>query len=109
MHSWSTNVGYHTVLRAPLRSLTRFCVKVWLYKLCGEPCEGIDRKRCRNIYLANLLVCMQNGVLDPPFLQSPHDIDVMNATEVFGPIPDTVEVRMLTKLFWQELIFYLHP
>ncbi|XP_018567603.1 uncharacterized protein LOC108908153 [Anoplophora glabripennis] len=34
---------------------------------------------------------MQNGVLDPPFLQSPHDIDVMNASEVFGPIPDTVE------------------
>ncbi|KAJ8924526.1 hypothetical protein NQ315_007324 [Exocentrus adspersus] len=76
--------------RLPDAQMEHKC-RVWLYKLCGEPCEGIEMKRCRNIYLANLLVCMQNGVLDPPFLQSPHDIDIMNATEIFAPVPDSVE------------------
>ncbi|XP_074034385.1 uncharacterized protein [Leptinotarsa decemlineata] len=65
--------------------------RVWLHKLCGEPCEGIQKKRCRNIYLANLLISMQNGMLERPFQESPFDVDINNATEVFGPIPDTIE------------------
>ncbi|CAH1169550.1 unnamed protein product [Phaedon cochleariae] len=65
--------------------------RVWLHKLCGEPCEGIQSKRCRNLYLANLLINMQNGVLEKPFNESPYDVDISNAIEVFGPVPDSVE------------------
>ncbi|XP_056636814.1 uncharacterized protein LOC130445274 [Diorhabda sublineata] len=65
--------------------------QLWLEKLIGEPCEGVQKKRCRNIYLSNLLVGMQNGVLEKPFTDSARDADIMNAHDVFGPIPDTVE------------------
>uniref|UniRef100_A0A6P7H494 Uncharacterized protein LOC114344173 n=1 Tax=Diabrotica virgifera virgifera TaxID=50390 RepID=A0A6P7H494_DIAVI len=65
---------------------------VWLQKLIGEPCEGVQKKRCRNIYLSNLLVGMQNGLLEKPFMAPARDTDILNAHEVFGPIPDTVEL-----------------
>ncbi|XP_050515734.1 uncharacterized protein LOC114345139 [Diabrotica virgifera virgifera] len=66
--------------------------QVWLQKLIGEPCEGVQKKRCRNIYLSNLLVGMQNGLLEKPFMAPARDTDILNAHEVFGPIPDTVEL-----------------
>ncbi|KAJ8970893.1 hypothetical protein NQ314_000980 [Rhamnusium bicolor] len=70
---------------------TQHRCRVWLFKLCGEPCEGIQRKRCRNMYLAQLLISMQNNHLDRPFLESPHDVDIINATEIFGPIPKNIQ------------------
>ncbi|CAG9765463.1 unnamed protein product [Ceutorhynchus assimilis] len=63
----------------------------WIVKLCCEPCEGVDRKRCRNMYLANLLICMQNGKLEEPFLQPPAYVDISDATQIFGSVPETVE------------------
>ncbi|VEN48521.1 unnamed protein product [Callosobruchus maculatus] len=65
--------------------------EVWLAKLLAEPSEGIDKKRCRNMYLAHLLINMQNGVLEKPFSEPPYDADIRNATQIFGPIPDTIE------------------
>lgn len=71
---------------------------MWLYKLIAEPCDNIQIKRCRNMYLANLLVGMQNGVLEKPFTESPIDVDIMNAFEVFEPIPTSIEVSLLILL-----------
>ncbi|KAF7280617.1 uncharacterized protein LOC143204855 [Rhynchophorus ferrugineus] len=65
--------------------------KHWIYKLCTDPCEGIKMKRCRNMYLANLLICMHNNKLDEPFLQPPFYVDISDAMNVFGEIPETVE------------------
>ncbi|XP_060531088.1 uncharacterized protein LOC132704831 [Cylas formicarius] len=65
--------------------------KLWLYKLCTEPCETIEKKRNRNMYLANLLINMQNSKLEEPFTQSPTHVDISNAMEIFGPIPHTIE------------------
>lgn len=59
----------------------RMC-RNWILKLCTEPCEGVNRKRYRNMYLSNLLVCMQNGKLEDPFLQPPFYVDISDAMEV---------------------------
>ncbi|CAH1958648.1 unnamed protein product [Acanthoscelides obtectus] len=34
---------------------------------------------------------MQNGVLEKPFSEPPHDADIRNATQIFGPIPESIE------------------
>lgn len=81
----------NTFLRRITDRETLIRAKLWLYKLIGEPCEGIQRKRCRNIYFSHLLVNIQNSKLEGPFQQNPFDVDVANATEVFGPIPETIE------------------
>ncbi|XP_030763780.1 uncharacterized protein LOC115888254 [Sitophilus oryzae] len=65
--------------------------KNWVQKLCTEPYEGIKQKRCRNIYLANLLVNMHNGKLEEPFCQPPFYVDIADAMETFAEIPETVE------------------
>ncbi|XP_045476907.1 uncharacterized protein LOC123682369 [Harmonia axyridis] len=61
----------------------------WLRKLLGEKCVGIDSKRCRNIYLTQLLVCMQNNVLEGPFKMAPGEIDISDAFDVFEPISES--------------------
>lgn len=58
--------------------------QVWLQKLCGETIIGVENKRNRNIYLSNLVLCMQEGQLKPPFQGSPMDTDISNARQVFG-------------------------
>ncbi|ENN82767.1 hypothetical protein YQE_00865, partial [Dendroctonus ponderosae] len=63
----------------------------WILKLCTEPCEGVDRKRCRNMYLANLLIHMQSGKLEESFLQSPYYVDISDALQVFGGSPCSIE------------------
>lgn len=80
-----------TFLRRISDKETQLRAKLWLHKLLGEPCEGIHRKRCRNIYLSHLLVNMQNNNLEVPFLRNPYTTDVANAPQTFGPIPDTIE------------------
>lgn len=81
----------NTFLRRILDKDTQLRAKLWLYKIIGEPCEGIHRKRCRNIYFSHLLVNMQNNKLEGPFMQNPFEVDMGNASEVFGPIPETIE------------------
>lgn len=71
--------------------LIRF-YKAWLQKLCGEPCEGVDKKRNRNIYLSNLVLCMQEGKLTEQFQQPPNEVDISNAMQVFGHLPTEVMV-----------------
>lgn len=61
----------------------RMC-RNWILKLCTEPCEGVDRKRCRNMYLANLLIHMQSGKLEEPFLQPPYYVDISDALQVYA-------------------------
>ncbi|XP_066146387.1 uncharacterized protein [Euwallacea fornicatus] len=72
------------------RNVFRKCME-WILKLCTEPCEGVDRKRCRNMYLSNLLVHMQNEKLEEPFLRPPFSVDISDAMEVFCSIPDSLE------------------
>lgn len=81
----------NTFLRRITDKDTQVRAKLWLYKLIGEPCEGIQRKRCRNIYFSHLLVNMQNNKLEGPFIQNPFETDVANALQTFGPIPETIE------------------
>ncbi|KAF2901326.1 hypothetical protein ILUMI_04860 [Ignelater luminosus] len=65
--------------------------RAWLQKLCGEPCDSVDKKRNRNIYLSNLVLCMQEGKLTKLFQQPPNEIDISNALQVFGHQPTEVE------------------
>lgn len=58
--------------------------QAWLEKLCGEAATGVENKRNRNIYLSNLVLCMQEGQLTPPFQIPPAEADISNAREVFG-------------------------
>lgn len=58
--------------------------KAWLEKLCGESTIGVENKRNRNIYLSNLVLCMQEGQLSPPFQIPPAEADLSSAREVFG-------------------------
>lgn len=81
----------NTFLRRLTDRDTYLKAKIWLRKLIEDPCEGIQRKRCRNIYLSHLLVNMQNNKLEGPFLQNPFEIDIADALQIFGPIPDTIE------------------
>ncbi|KAK5648308.1 hypothetical protein RI129_003200 [Pyrocoelia pectoralis] len=55
----------------------------WLKKLCGSPCATIDKKRCRNIYLSNLILCMQEGKLAGPFRGNPNEVDISDAMQAF--------------------------
>ncbi|KAF2885988.1 hypothetical protein ILUMI_20185, partial [Ignelater luminosus] len=64
--------------------------RVWLQKLCGETCDGVNKKRNRNIYLSNLVLCMQEGKLTEPFQQPPNEVDISNALQVFGHQPTEV-------------------
>lgn len=80
-----------TFLRRITDEETKFRATVWLHKLIGDPCEGIDKKRGRNLYLANLLIQMQNNKLEAPFTENPFEIDIMKAVDIFGPVPETIE------------------
>ncbi|EFA06809.2 uncharacterized protein LOC662519 [Tribolium castaneum] len=60
----------------------------WLLKLCGEPCQGIEKKRGRNIYLSQLILCMQTGILGNEFKVPVNEVDVANATQVFQLQPE---------------------
>lgn len=53
----------------------------------------MEKKRDRNIYLSNLVLCMQEGQLSDVFKQSPNDVHISNALDVFAPIPALIEVR----------------
>ncbi|KAK4884846.1 hypothetical protein RN001_001117 [Aquatica leii] len=57
--------------------------RAWLQKLCGMLCTSIDQKRNRNIYLSNLVLCMQEGKLSGPFLNYPQEVDISDAMTVF--------------------------
>ncbi|KAF5283976.1 hypothetical protein FQR65_LT13668 [Abscondita terminalis] len=57
--------------------------EAWLQKLIGSLCNSIDEKRNRNIYLSNLVLCMQEGKLTGPFIQHPQDVDISDAMTVF--------------------------
>lgn len=37
---------------------------------------------------------MQKAELERPFSEPPYNVDIMNAMEVFGPVPDTIEVTV---------------
>ncbi|KAJ3638080.1 hypothetical protein MTP99_001488 [Tenebrio molitor] len=66
----------------------RFHCEQWLQKLCGEPCYGIEKKRGRNIYLSQLLLCMQTGTFGKEFQTPVNEVDVANALEVFQLAPE---------------------
>ncbi|KAB0800105.1 hypothetical protein PPYR_07985 [Photinus pyralis] len=55
---------------------------IWLKKLCGSPITA-DKKRGRNIYLSNLILCMQDGKLAGPFLGNPNEVDISDAMQAF--------------------------
>lgn len=80
-----TNFTNTFLKRIPDHDVFRMC-RNWILKLCTEPCEGILRKRCRNMYLANLLICMQGGKLEEPFLQPPFYVDISDAMQVMNYI-----------------------
>lgn len=75
------------------KSWPKILFQQWLHRLLGEKCVGIDSKRCRNIYLTQLLVCMQNNVLEGPFRLAPGEIDISDAFEVFEPISESCKVK----------------
>ncbi|XP_019876869.1 uncharacterized protein LOC109604772 [Aethina tumida] len=75
----------------------------WLTKLCSERCVGIERKRCRNIYLAQLLLQMQEGKLKGEFLKKPTDVDIIGAMDVFQPIPEDLDEA------WSEDVDFQAP
>lgn len=81
----------NTFLRRISDKETQTKAKIWLYKLIGEPCDGIQRKRCRNIYLSNLLVSMQNNKLEGPFSRNPFETDITDAPQIFGTVPENIE------------------
>lgn len=60
-------------------------VTAWLQKLCGEKCTTVDRKRNRNIFLSNLVLCMEEGKLVPPFNAGPNECDLQDPQNYFGP------------------------
>ncbi|RZF45019.1 hypothetical protein LSTR_LSTR001980 [Laodelphax striatellus] len=62
------------------------CVR-WLERLAGEPMYGIEAKRNRNMYLAQLLVAMQDNKVKGPFAGPPPHGKLPNAGEVFGLAP----------------------
>ncbi|RZC43002.1 uncharacterized protein BDFB_011753, partial [Asbolus verrucosus] len=72
---------------------TKHKCEQWLQKLCGEVCNGIDKKRGRNIYLSQLLLCMQTGNLSKEFLIPANEVDLANAAEVFQLAPDESAVE----------------
>ncbi|KAJ3648501.1 hypothetical protein Zmor_020299 [Zophobas morio] len=61
----------------------RFHCEQWLQKLCGEPCYGIEQKRGRNIYLSQLLLCMQTGIFGKEFQVPVNEVNVANAIDIF--------------------------
>ncbi|XP_017780750.1 PREDICTED: uncharacterized protein LOC108565682 [Nicrophorus vespilloides] len=66
-------------------------VQQWLQKLCGQPCQTMEQKRNRNIFLSNLLLNMQDGALSEPFTVSPNEIDYSDATKYFQKIKAEIE------------------
>lgn len=72
-------------------------------KLCGEAIVGVDNKRNRNIYLSNLVLCMQEGQLTPPFQISPVEADISNARQVFGLESPKITVQAY-KLLLSDII-----
>lgn len=108
---WNRNVRWvshhsHTPLIFPQLNHHFSAIKIWLQKLCGENYQSVQQKRCRNIYLANLLVCMQNKELDPVFLKCPKDVNVIDALEVFTS-PSELEVSYFSRInFMFALFFY---
>ncbi|CAH0551963.1 unnamed protein product [Brassicogethes aeneus] len=67
----------------------------WLTKLCSERCVGAERKRCRNIYLAQLLLQMQEGKLKGEFLKKPCEVDIITAMDIFQPMPEDLDEAWL--------------
>lgn len=61
-------------------------------RLCGTPCTGIDQKRYRNIFLSNLVLCMQEGKLTGPFTENPQEIDLSHASQYFGEMKIDIQV-----------------
>ncbi|GJQ82431.1 hypothetical protein Trydic_g11845 [Trypoxylus dichotomus] len=66
--------------------------QAWMEKLCGAPFYGVDQKRYRNIFLSNLVLCMQEGKLTGPFVESAQDVDLSDASKYFGEVKTNVEV-----------------
>ncbi|KAI4468961.1 hypothetical protein MML48_2g00002950 [Holotrichia oblita] len=65
--------------------------QAWMAKLCGTPCVGVEQKRYRNIFLSNLVLCMQEGKLAGPFIENPQGIHLADAAEYFGEIKINIE------------------
>lgn len=80
--------------------------KAWLEKLCGEAIVGVENKRNRNIYLSNLVLCMQEGQLAPPFQISPAEADISNARQVFGLETPKVAVNLRDHNYFHHLKNY---
>ncbi|GLV36695.1 Serine Protease Immune Response Integrator [Carabus blaptoides fortunei] len=58
--------------------------KLWIQKLCDEIYTGRNDKRNRNIFLSNLVLCMEEENLTGPFLKNPPTGKLSNAAEMFG-------------------------
>ncbi|GLH08445.1 uncharacterized protein LOC108732868, partial [Gryllus bimaculatus] len=58
--------------------------QAWLKRLCSET-TGVAAKRCRNIYLSQLVLAMQEGKLRGPFQQLPPVGHLASPQCVFGP------------------------
>ncbi|XP_039293291.1 uncharacterized protein LOC120353506 [Nilaparvata lugens] len=55
----------------------------WLERLAGEPMYGIEAKRNRNMYLAMLLIAMQDNRVVGPFASFPPAGPLPKANEAF--------------------------
>lgn len=53
-------------------------------KLCGGTYTTREQKRNRNIFLSNLVLCMQSGNLVEPFTIQPHEVNVLECVKYFG-------------------------
>lgn len=78
----------------------------WLEKLAGEPMYGVEAKRNRNMFLAMLLVAMQDNKVKGPFATFPPPGNLPNAALTFGLVSDEermVQADMAFDLYDREL------
>lgn len=62
-------------------------------KLCSECYKTKEQKRNRNIFLSNLVLCMQNGALGEPFTLPSYEVDVSESAKYFGDPQVELEVQ----------------
>lgn len=65
--------------------------QAWLTKLMEVP-RTVPEKRNRNIFLSRLVLAMQTGELEKPFLKPPPVGPLPNAFQIFGPPQPEIEV-----------------
>lgn len=76
-----------------LYALIRTISQLWIQKLCDEIYTGRNDKRNRNIFLSNLVLCMEEENLTGPFLKNPPTKGKLpNAAEIFGLKGPVVQV-----------------